>query len=419
MTLELPKGMRDFPPADALLRQRLLETLRAVFERYGFVPLETPVVERMEVLASKYAGGSEIVKEVFKVEDQGGRGLGLRYDLTVPLARYIGMNPSLRLPFKRYAVGPVFRDGPIKLGRYREFWQCDVDIVGAKGLLADAECVRIALAAFSALGLEVTVQVNSRQFLDELLLARRVPKDKLLPAILALDKLTKYGAAQVRKELGALGLAADVISGILDFPKGTNEEKLAAFSAVKGGGLPALKEVFTYLSIPGVEFVPSLARGLAYYTGTVFEVYLKKSDIASSVAAGGRYDRMIGDLLGRGEYPAVGISFGLDVIFEALRQKNPALQKSPARVFCIPIQTDAKTLEVCEALRAAGVSADMDFMGRGISKNLDYANAMGIPYALILGQKELAERKVKLKDMKTGKERLLAVNDVITELARR
>ena len=128
---------------------------------------------------------------------------------------------------------------------------------------------------------------------------------------------------------------------------------------------------------------------------------------------------MIGELLGRGEYPAVGISFGLDVIFEALRQKATALQKSPARVFCIPIQTDAKTLDVCEALRVAGVSADMDFMGRGISKNLDYANAMGIPYAIILGPKELAEKKVKLKDMKTGKERLLAVSDVIKELARR
>src|SRR3990167_5013310 len=169
MTLELPKGMRDFPPADALLRQRLLETLRTVFERYGFVPLETPVVERMEVLASKYAGGSEIAKEIFKVEDQGGRSLGMRYDLTVPLARYIGMNPSLRLPFKRYAVGPVFRDGPVKMGRWREFWQCDVDIVGSRSLLADAECVRIALAVFCALGLEVTVRVNSRQFLDELL----------------------------------------------------------------------------------------------------------------------------------------------------------------------------------------------------------------------------------------------------------
>src|SRR3990167_1186232 len=155
MELQLPKGTRDFSPEEKILRDKIVDTLKEVFELYGFAPLDTPILEKFDVLASKYAGGAEILKETFKLKDQGGRDLGLRYDLTVPLARFIGMNPNLKMPFKRYEMGQVFRDGPIKTGRQREFWQCDVDTVGTKNMIADAEFIKIAQRFFEAIGLNV------------------------------------------------------------------------------------------------------------------------------------------------------------------------------------------------------------------------------------------------------------------------
>jgi len=178
MKLMNARGVRDFPPEEKILRNRVMDSLRYAFERYGFVPLETPIIEREEVLASKYAGGDEILKEMFRFTDQGKRKLALRYDLTVPFARYVGMNPTMKMPLKRYAMGRVFRDGPIKLGRYREFWQCDADIVGAKSMLADAECIKIAQLFFKSVGFDVKIEVNNRKLIDGILEAAGVPSDK-------------------------------------------------------------------------------------------------------------------------------------------------------------------------------------------------------------------------------------------------
>src|SRR3990167_906343 len=177
MTLQLPKGTRDLKPEEAIIRNRIVSALKEVFELYGYAPLETPVFERYDILASKYAGGAEILKETFKFKDQGKRELGLRYDLTVPLARYVGMNPNIKMPFKRYQTGEVFRDGPVERARYRQFTQCDVDVVGIRGMQADAEIIALTQRAFKKLGFDITIKVNNRKLLNDLLISAGVNRD--------------------------------------------------------------------------------------------------------------------------------------------------------------------------------------------------------------------------------------------------
>ena len=212
MELDTAKGVRDFPPEEKIVRNKIINKITSIFELYGFSPLETPIIERLDVLSAKYAGGQEILKEVFKLKDQGDRDLCLRYDLTVPLARYIGMNPRIKLPFKRYQYGDVFRDGPIKLGRFREFTQCDIDIIGSKSMLADAQCISVAEMVFSSLKFDITIEVNNRKVLDGILAYAEVPQDFWLPAILSIDKLKKIGKDGVSKELQDKGLDAKTIN---------------------------------------------------------------------------------------------------------------------------------------------------------------------------------------------------------------
>ncbi len=193
MDLTPLKGTRDFSPSEKMIRQEVVDLLREIFERYGFAPIETPITEQLSVLTAKFAAGenSDAFKEIFKVTDQGGRKLGLRFDLTVPLARYVGKDPTLKMPFKRYEIGRVYRDGPIKLGRYREFWQCDVDTVGCKSMLADYECLQIAVAFFKGIGLKASIEVNNRKILTGILEAANVKKNLRQTVIISIDKLKK------------------------------------------------------------------------------------------------------------------------------------------------------------------------------------------------------------------------------------
>ena len=227
MELQLPKGTRDFAPEEKILRDRIVGTLKEVFELYGFAPLETPVLERYDVLASKYAGGAEILKETFKFKDQGERDLGLRYDLTVPLCRYVGMNPNIKMPFKRYQIGEVFRDGPVASARYRQFLQCDPDIIGSSSMAADAEIISLIYAVFPKLNLEAFVKVNSRKLLNDILDYCGVGKDRQEAAILSIDKLEKFGPNVVKNEMKEQGIDSVKINKALDLIriKGGNEEK--------------------------------------------------------------------------------------------------------------------------------------------------------------------------------------------------
>lgn len=418
------RGVRDFLPEEAIARQGITDMMRSVFERYGYSPLETPAIERSDVLSAKFAGGAEILKEIFKVEDQGGRELALRYDLTVPLSKVVGLNPNIPKPFKRYQIQPVWRDGPIKLGRYREFMQCDADIVGTKSMMADAEILAIAAEVFSKLGFDFAIKVNSRKLINGILDFAGIKENKM-DAILSIDKLEKFGSGAVEKELADKGFGKREIESVMKILalKGRNGEILEkAGKLVKSEegkeGIHELKELLEYCELMGVQIRidVSLSRGLEYYTGPVYEVYLKDSKVTSSVAGGGRYDKMIGMFIGRGEYPATGISFGIEPIFEALKEQKGARPKTVTQALVIPIATLKESIKLVKELRAEGIRAEIDLMDRGISANLDYANALGIPYVVFLGKKELAEKKVKLRDMKSGKEKMLEAKEVKKEI---
>jgi histidyl-tRNA synthetase len=409
--------MRDFPPGEKILRDEIISLLKRTFELYGFNPLGTPIVERWEVLSSKYGGGADILKEAFRLRDQGGRELGLRYEMTTSLARFVGMNPQIKKPFKAYQIGPVYRDGPVKRGRYREFWQCDVDIVGARSMLADAEIVNLTLDFFSRINLEIKIIVNNRKLLKEMVAKAGINKEKALEAIISLDKLAKIGQEGVLKELLGKGIAKEKASALLEM---VSRKKLSAVASElpHSEGIKELEEFFSYIDNNQVIFDPSLARGLAYYTGTIYEVYLE--GFGSSLAAGGRYDEMIGQFLeSKEQIPAVGISFGLEPIMDVLLEQRKQAKNSVTQVLVIPIQSTAECQRITQRLRRAGIKTDMDLVGRGISANLSYANSYQIPYALIVGPEELELSKVKLRDMITGKEELLTVEDVIEKFKER
>jgi len=422
MALQLPKGTRDLKPEEAIVRNRIVGTLKNTFELYGYSPLETPAFERYDILASKYAGGNEILKEIFKFNDQGKRELGLRYDLTVPMCRFIAMNSNIKLPFKRYAIGEVFRDGPVEKARYRSFTQCDVDVVGIKGMTADAEIIALTQKAFKKLGFDITIKVNNRKLLNDLLENAGVKGDKLETAILSIDKLEKFGLETVEKELKQKNIDKNTINNIKKITsiKGNNSDKIKNIKKIisNSDGLNEIDELLSSLNILKIDvgLDVSLARGLAYYTGTVIEVYLKNSAVKSAVCAGGRYDKMIGSFIGKGDFPAVGISFGFDRIYDAYTEKNKMQQKTVTKIYIIPINTFKDSLKIAEELRNESVSVDIDLTGKGPSKNLQYANSLGIPYVLFVGEEELKQGKVKLKDMNSGKEQLMSAEELVVFL---
>lgn len=420
------KGTKEYMPEEQYVRNKIRKVLEDVFQRYGYLPLDTPELCYYEVLASKYAGGSEILKEIYKLKDQGDRSLGLRYDLTVPFAKVIGMNPDIRLPFKRYEIGKVFRDGPVKLGRNREFVQCDVDVAGIKSMLAEAELVSMAFEVFEKLGLEVYVSYNNRKLLSGIIAASNISSEMTNDVILTVDKIEKIGAEGVQKELSENGLSQEMIINLFDAMKSAKsnlDDYIKSNSCnelvVQGGA--ELRELTSYLSSLGiadkVRFNPFLARGLDIYTGTVYETFLTDGSITSSVAGGGRYDKIIGSFIDNGkEYPAVGISFGLDVIYAALTLKGIGSCCSPIDLLIIPLGTEVKALQLTQQLRKAGVSAEMEMTGRKLKKSLDFANKAGITYVAILGESELEAGCIKLKNMLTGQEELIQFEKLIDRL---
>jgi len=422
MKLERAKGTRDFAPEEKIIRNQIVEKLTKVFEKYGYSPFETPVIERYDVLAAKEGAGqeSDVMKEVFTLKDQGGRQLGLRFELTLSLARFIGINPNTKMPFKRYEIGPVFRDGPIKLGRYRQFWQCDVDVIGTKKMIADAEIMLLALDCFKALGLDAYLQINNRKILRGIIEYSGIPAKKADSVIISVDKLEKYGKKQVLQELEEKGINDEQAAKLLSAMgvQGNNEEKLKLLKGMITNetgisGLKEIEEILSCLQNKNIEFNPSLARGLGYYTGPIFEGFLRKNKITSSICGGGRYDKMISSLLGsKTEYPATGISFGLDVITDAIKLSKKEIKKTVTQVYVIPIGIPKQALEIVQKLRAKGIKTDIDLMERGISKNLNYANSLNIPYVIFAGENELKQKKVKLKNMETGKQEMVSIERV-------
>ncbi|MBT4824170.1 histidine--tRNA ligase [Candidatus Woesearchaeota archaeon] len=441
MKLERAKGTRDIIPEEKIVRQEVIDSLRNIFERYGFSPLETPTIERFDVLAAKYAGGSEILKETFQMKDQGKRDLCLRYDLTVPFCRFIGMNPTIKMPFKRYQIGRVFRDGPIKTGRLREFWQCDVDVVGTKNMIADAEIIKITQRFFKSIELNVIIEVNNRKLLDGLMDDLKIPEGKREAVIIAIDKLKKVPIKDIEKELETKGIKKEKVDELFKIlnTDGTNIQKLEKLRKLLKSekaieGLDEIENLLKYVNEKDkdakVVFAISLARGLSYYTGTVFEAFMADGKFRSSLCGGGRYDNMIGNFLGGNrEFPAVGISFGIEPISVMMTEKlkseqkkdsgNENIKKTVTELYVIPIpfdQSSVKAAKIVEELREAGLKVDMDLSGKGISKNLNFANSYNIPYVLFVGEEELKKKKFKLKDMIKGKEEFLDVKGIVKKL---
>jgi histidyl-tRNA synthetase len=419
MKPKLAKGTRDLLPQDCIILQEVVNTLKNNFEAFGFNPIQTPIIERQETLTSKFTGGEEILKEMYKLSDQGKRELALRYDLTVPFSRFVAMNPQLKLPFKRYQIGRVYRDGPMKANRYREFTQCDCDVVGSRSIVQDAECVELFLQCFKDLDLVIEVRVNNRKILDEILDKIKIKTDKRSEVILAIDKLDKKPKSEVKNEIKVLGVPESAIKNLFEVieVKGSNKVILSKVEKLIGKespGIKEMKELLAFCPYKNVKFVPSLARGFSYYTGTLFEVYSTKTSVSCSIGSGGRYDKMIGSLMGsKVEFPAVGCSFGLDVCVNAIKEKRKSEKKSVVDIYLIPVGVEYKDVwPIVKELRKEKIKLDIGTPKKGVTKNLNYANSYGIPYVVLVGEDELKKGKLKLKNMETGSEKILTLKQL-------
>ncbi len=420
---KIAKGVKDWYGKDAILRNEIKDTLKRVFERYGYNPIETPMIERAETV--KFKGGEEIQKEIFTLKDQGKRELALRFDQTLPLARFVASNKDVKFPFKRYVIGEVFRDGPAQpeQGRYRVFTQCDVDILGVKDMIAEAELLALAQDCFKELGLgNITVKINNRKLLDGILDYAGVPSSKKIETIIILDKMDKIGIEGVKKEIKLLLLKVAVDKLISTITKENNNDKtykkLTEIVSSKNGkqGLDEIKQLLDYSKSMGIDFIefdPSLARGLDYYTGTTIEVYLKdKSVVKSAVLAGGRYDNMIGAFSGSNqEISAVGFSFGLERIAMILNDIKKNLKLSNTEIYLIPINTEKECLKIAHSLRNQGLNVDMDLKGKKMGQAITYADSLGIPYAGIIGDDELKEESITIKNLKTREQKKVKINE--------
>lgn len=412
------KGTQDYLPDAEVVRREVRRTLEDVFTQYGCKPLETPILNYTELLASKYAGGAEILEEMYTLTDRGERDLALRYDLTIPFAKVAAMNPTISLPFKRYEIGKVFRDGPIKAGRFREFTQCDVDIVGVDSQVAEAELMLMALDAFGKLGLNVTIQYNNRKLLTGMLDMFGVETNKINQAVLILDKLEKIGVDTVVSQLGELRISDATKRLILQFLTDQDNNRFSYFEAYadQNGqirqGLEELKDLTSYLDFLDITkqcvFNPFLARGLEIYTGTIYEIFLTKRSIKSSIGSGGRYDNAIGGLLGTDEpVSTVGISFGLDVIYAAIQASQGDINlTSSVDYYVIPLGTFKESLRLANDLRQKGYTVELEMTNRKLGRLLEKANKEKVPNVIIIGEDEINKNQYKVRDMQAGGERL-------------
>lgn len=412
------KGTQDYLPNAEVVRRDIRRTLEDVFIQYGCKPLETPILNYTELLASKYGGGAEILEEMYTLTDRGERDLALRYDLTIPFAKVVAMNPTLRMPFKRYEIGKVFRDGPTKTGRFREFTQCDVDIVGVDSQIAEAELMLMALDAFSKLDLKVTIQYNNRKLLSGMLTLFGTDSEKINRVILILDKLEKVGLEGVVTELNEQGLSNSTINLIKQFLTDDENSNLSYFASFAEQntdvrqGLSELKELASYLDFLCVTdrcvFNPFLARGLEIYTGTIYEIFLADQSIKSSIGSGGRYDNAIGGLIGTNEnFSTVGISFGLDVIYTAMSSSAKEVKENPnVDYYIVSLGTQKESLLVASYLRSKGYKVEYEMTNKRLGKALDKANKEKIRNVIIIGEEEVRNNQFKVKDMYSGEERL-------------
>jgi histidyl-tRNA synthetase len=425
MKFKSPKGTKDYLPEEMIKRQFVLEVIREKFEDYGFDCLETPIIEDWNLLAAKC--GEEIKQQIFKFEDKAGRELGLRFDLTVGMARVVANNPQLPKPFKRYCIAPVWRYEDVTKGRKREFWQADIDIVGVKGMEAEAECLACAVDCIKSLGFkDFQIVLNNRKVLDGLLKLAEIPLEKNLEVFRAIDKLAKIGKDGVKKELERIGINEEQIKKLFKLLeiKGDVEEVLERAKKLLKGiesaeeGLNELEKIFELSRIYGfsnyVVISFSLARGLDYYTGPIFEIVVKTAEKIGSIAGGGRYDKLI-EIFGGKQTPATGISLGIERIVQIMEEEKMfKLPKTKVKVFVANVNEKVKeeVIKISQKLRERGIACQTDLMNRNLTKQLEYCDSVGIPFVLIVGEKELREKKFKIRDMEKKIEKRLMLEEI-------
>ncbi|MCC8117805.1 MAG: histidine--tRNA ligase [Bacteroidales bacterium] len=443
----IPKGTRDFSPAEMARRNYIFNTIRQAFHLYGYEAIETPAMENLSTLMGKY--GEEGDKLLFKILNSGDylRGVnmslidagdtaklapqlcekGLRYDLTVPFARYVVQHRNeLQFPFKRYQMQPVWRADRPQKGRYREFYQCDADVVGSDSLLNEVELLQLIDEVFSRLGIRIIIKLNNRKVLAGIAELIGAP-DKLIDITVAIDKIDKIGLDKVNEELAERGLSAESIAALEPILKisGSLEERLCKLadvlksSEIGSLGVKELKEVAETTMALGLkaelDLDVSLARGLNYYTGTIIEVKAKDVEIGS-ITGGGRYDNLTG-VFGMPGVSGVGISFGADRIYDVLNALNlyPADAKGGPEVIFLNLgdKEAMASLRYVKALRQAGVAAELYPDAAKMKKQMSYANDLAIPYVAIVGESELAEGKITLKDMAKGEQEQLSIEEMV------
>jgi len=450
VSLSIPKGTRDFSPAEMAKRNYILDTIKAVYKVYGFEQIETPSFENLSTLMGKY--GEEGDRLIFKIVNSGDFlaevdeselkkdnslrlgnkicGKALRYDLTVPFARYVVMHKNeITFPFKRYQIQPVWRADRPQKGRYREFVQCDADVIGSNSLLNEVELIQIIDEVFTKLGIDVIIKINNRKILSGI--ADYIGEsDKIIDITVAIDKLEKIGLAKVKEELTEKGLSTESIEKLSPIfnligsnsRKFTELKKILVDSETGLKGIDELSSIFSYLNYlkikNTVEFDKTLARGLNYYTGAIIEVKAKNVKIGS-ICGGGRYDNLTG-IFGLPNVSGVGISFGADRIYDVLShfEKFPQQLSSATKVMFVNFGKgeELHCLGLLKTLREAGISSEIYPEQEKLKKQFSYANSRNIPFVVVVGETEIANKTVVLKNMVSGEQIELKDSELVTAL---
>ncbi len=421
MELRNLKGTEDFLFKDQVVRNKIIDTLKQNFEKYGYMPIETPILNYYDLLALKYEEGDEILNEIYRLSDQGNRDIGLRYDLTVPFCKVVGMQKELRLPFRRYEIGKVFRNGPVKLGRTREFYQCDVDVVGIDGRLIETEQIVMAIEIFKCLGIDINVLYNNRKFMNGLLIEAGI-SNPTFGVIGILDKLDKVDRKTIYKMFNDEGIDNSIVDNIFNiFGKSLDEYNVLykdSSNELLKNGLNELNDVTDSLKklnyLDNITFDSYLSRGLEIYTGIVFEFRDKLKRLTGSLGAGGRYDKIITNFINDGNvYPAVGLSFGLEPIYVILKNEE---KFSLVDYYIIPMNTEIECLELASKMRDKGKRVLIEMNNRKIKKSFDYANKENIPYVIVIGENEIKENKITIKNMNEGSQEMIDIDEFLRRI---
>ncbi len=403
-----PRGTRDFMPGEMARRRYVFDKIRSVFESYGYGEVCTPAFEDFALLAKK--SGPEIEEEIYSFKDKSGRKLGLRFDPTVPICRIVASDPSMPKPVKLYYITNMWRYDRPGAGRWREFWQAGVELIGPGGPDADAEMLALVHESLKAIGIkDFSFRISSRGVIETFVMDAGIPEKRKFDVFRAIDKLDKVGEDGVRNEMKAYGIAPKAIGALLDAIKSRKA------SPDDLGQLNAIKDRAKLMGVDNVKIDLSIVRGIDYYTGFVFETFVKGFKDLGSVASGGRYDSLIGLYSGR-DIPATGFGIGIDRLLETTKAKDVA---SCTGAFIVSVNEDAKkpVAGIARQLRKSGISVETDLMGRDLRKQLDYVNRKGIPFAVIVGPAEIKKKKFILKDMRTGKESRLGVDGIAKKMS--